>query len=1233
LGRSEDGPRSGSTEGLTSGVLGALTGRTGAWIFTCAVAAAAVGVFVFLIAPLTAYDADDTIPWPVFVPAFALAEIAVVHLMIRSQAVSVSLSEIPLVIGFYYLAPPYLIVAQFLGAGIALVVHRHQPPLKLAFNLAIFSLASSLAILVFREVAAVAPTSLVLWWLASFLGTATVVAVSAVAISVVISISQRRLELSALGNGMFFGILTALVNTSVALVAVVFLRTEPDELWLLGAPAVVGLLGYRAFSAQRLREARLEFLYDCSQTLAGPLLDEATLVRVLQRTQEMFRAQLVDVVLPRPSGPEAATRVAVDRDGHPRVEVAAPQLVDQRRALLGDGSGDGTDQGGRIVAWKETGGTSGAAAMNSMIVSLGGPGGSSGTLLVAGHVDDLASFGKDDLRLLAALGSRLGLVVENSGLVERLATSLADASQLAAIVQSSEDAIVAVDVEGRVAAWNPAAEHLLGFRSEEVVGHSASQVLTDAQRASLREDFAAVVGGAVIHDVRVDWTRADGAIVPVSITMSPIRAEDGTITGASAIIRDESDRVRAEAIAAASTELLRTVIDGSPMGMGVAGSDHRWIRANAALGALLGVSAEEAIGRSTVEMIHPDDLATVERLEGRIFDGDGVTHAVERRYVDGTGRVIVAEVTARLLREPTSGQPVALYSVNDITERRRLEEQARSTEERFRLAALSISAVQDPSKVLPEVMRSARDVLQSEYAAIATYDEDGLVMTGIEVDGVDAAAVLQGVGRWPIGAGVLGVAPRLGRPIRIRDVGSHPAAVGVPGGHPRITSFLAVPIPHHGGGPTMLHLANKIGAEEFSEADETIAAALATHAAVCLDNARMNARALELVGELDRANLELTEASKAKSRFLASVAHELRTPLHAILVASELVHDPPSGSLGEEQVRTLGRTIESSGRHMVSLIDDLVDLSRIEAGHLEIRPTEILLGSMLAEVASNLAHAADAREIVIELPDGPGPTLFADPVRLRQILSNLLANALKFTGTGGRVWVDVHSRRDTTLISVHDSGIGIAPEDMERAFQPFEQVSRTSTPGAGLGLAISRSLAELHGGTLTATSEPGVGSVFTLALPRRTGPGPGRSAKGRPSVEAVHAGGGQAILVVEDDPTAMGLASDMLNMAGYEVWQARGLGEATALLAEVTPALALLDVRLGDGSGLDLVRALREDVDRAELPILVMSADAMPDDVLRARDAGCSDFLPKPVSPRALLERIHDLLNGANGTS
>ncbi len=1201
-----------------------LTGRSGAWLFTAALTTTAAAVFVLLIVPASAVVEVQGPPWVAFALAFGLAEVAVVHMMIRNQAVTVSLSEIPLVVGFYALGPAWLVVAQLAGSAVALLVHRHQPPLKLIFNLALFSLSSSLAIVVFRAVGPVAGETLRASWLASFAGTATVVAVSALAISIVISISQRRLEISALRRGLLFGLLTGFVNTSIALVGVVFLRSEPDDIWLLGVPALIGLLGYRSFSAQRQRQARLEFLYQCTEVLNEPMPDEEALGRLLRLTREMFRARMVEVLLEDADGGPRFTSMVVQAGAEPETGEVSPSFAFGRRSLLGPNDSAALVANGAAPA----GGPGAGIVREAMVAPLRASSELVGTLMVAGRLDDLGSFDGEDLRVLETLGSRLGLVAHNSGLLRRLAASLADITQLAEIVESSEDAILAVAVTGEITAWNPAATRLLGHATADVVGRLAADVIPDHGRPGFREMLEAALRGAVVRNVHAELAGADGTALPVSVTISPIRGPAGDVAGASAIVRDESDRVRADKAEAAGAEQLRTVVAGSPLGMGVAGPDHRWTQANPALCAMLGRSTEQTLGRLVTELVHPDDRVTVSWLEERIFDDEPAVRSVERRYVGPDGRLVWASVTARLLRVPSSETPVALYMIEDITKRRQAEEQTRTMEERFRRAALAISAARDPAMVIQATLGAAREMLRAEYATVAMLDEadaDHEVVL-VDADGVEPGEVLGRFGRWPSSTGPDRLDPRLERAVRLRNPEPSPAPGERPDDRASVTSLLGVPIAHDGPGRAALYLANKLDADEFNEGDEAITVALATHAGVCLENARISARERGLVDELDRANLELMKANEAKSQFLANVAHELRTPLHAILVAGEMVHDAPGGPLPPSQVRDMGETIASGGRHMVRLIDDLVDLARIEAGKLDLQPTQVVIGEILAEVATSVAGTAAERGISLELPDGPGPALVADPLRLRQILTNLVANALKFTERGGRVWVDFGAARGATSITVRDTGIGIAPGDIERAFMPFERVSKTSTPGAGLGLAISRRLAELHGGTLDVTSTLGVGSAFTITLPHRA---PGKVRAPRDASEkplAIGAGKGRTVLVVEDNVTARNLATEVLRLAGYEVWQASGLAEANERLDRTTPALILLDIRLGDGSGLDLIRRVRADETRSRLPILVLSADAMPDDVQRARAFGCTDFLAKPVSPRALLARVHTML-------
>ena len=1183
---------------------------------------------VILVLSLPAYEQVIDVPWAVVAVAFFIAELATVGLFVRGVAVPASLVELVLVVGFYLVAPGSLVLASLAGSGAALAVRARHTPFRAAHHLAVLVLSTTIGIVVFRvisgdvEAEPISPPVMD-WFAATFAGAAAAVIARAVIVWL-----EAAPALADTGKALLIGLLMALVSAAVGLLIVVLLGTEVDELWLLAGPAALGLVGYRAFGSQRLRQARLEFLYACATILEDPRLTPTTLERLLAEIHLALPAGYVEIMLEERGGSPEGTLATLLAPGAPTVSTAGADVVATRRALL-----ESKPAGGRLEprAAEKAGIPVGRGAF---IVPVRAARDIVGTLVVTDRADVPRPLGGEDLRVLVSVGSRLGMMAANAGLLVRLGATLDDVSKLAAIVQSSDDAIVAIDADGRVTAWNEAASRLFGHDADEMLGQIASERLSvetlvalPSEGQALRESFADVLAGTPVRNVRLTWFHDDGRPVPLSITVSPIRGTTGAVIGASAIVRDETVRARAEETALAAADQLRTVIDGSPVGMGMAGADHRWIRANPALCASLGFDEGSLAGRLATEQVHPDDAATIEAFEERLFADQHGVRSIERRYLTPGGSVVWAELTGRRIWLPGTSEAAVLYTFVDITERRRLREQARVAEERFRRAASAISAVQDPSRVLSETLVSAREILRAEYGAILTFTSDGTAILDVEADGIDPGDLLERLGDvWTPGDGR--AAPGLGRPFRLPGPETLHLADRLDGVPRHLESLLAVPIAQERSGRTVLFLADKRGDGPFSDADVEMAVALATQAAVCLQNAQVGATARRLVVELDRANGELVRANDAKNRFLASVAHELRTPLHSILVAAALVHDPPAGPITPERVRDLGVMIESSGRHMVSLIDDLVDLARIEAGRLELRLSEIAVGTILADVESSLASMAQARGITLEFPERPGPVISADPTRVRQIITNLVVNAIKFTERGGRVWVDMSATRSSIKVSVSDTGIGIDAADLERAFLPFEQVSRTGSTGAGLGLAICRSLAELHGGQLEATSVPDQGSCFSLVLPRHAVARPRLPAAASTVIPHTFEGAGQRILIVEDDPTAMGLVADLLRMTDYEVWQAGGLAEATERLAHETPDLVLLDLRLGDGSGLDLIRSLRADPATRALPVLVVSADAMPDDAHRATQLGASGFLAKPVNPRVLLARIDELAGG-----
>ncbi len=271
---------------------------------------------------------------------------------------------------------------------------------------------------------------------------------------------------------------------------------------------------------------------------------------------------------------------------------------------------------------------------------------------------------------------------------------------------------------------------------------------------------------------------------------------------------------------------------------------------------------------------------------------------------------------------------------------------------------------------------------------------------------------------------------------------------------------------------------NRKSAGEFAPESIDLLKTFATQSALAIQNAR-------LFREIEDKSRQLEIASQHKSEFLANMSHELRTPLNAIIGFSEVLYERMFGEINDKQAEYLTDILES-GRHLLSLINDILDLSKIEAGRMELEPSEFDLPSAIENTLILVRERAQRRAITLEhTVDERVGTIRADERKVKQVLLNLLSNALKFTPEGGRIDVVAGAHDGVTEISVTDTGVGIAPEDQEAVFEEFRQVGTAArkVEGTGLGLAISRKFIELHGGRIWVKSQPGIGSTFAFTLP------------------------------------------------------------------------------------------------------------------------------------------------------
>jgi PAS domain S-box-containing protein len=394
----------------------------------------------------------------------------------------------------------------------------------------------------------------------------------------------------------------------------------------------------------------------------------------------------------------------------------------------------------------------------------------------------------------------------------------------------------------------------------------------------------------------------------------------------------------------------------------------------------------------------------------------------------------------------------------------------------------------------------------------------------------------------------------------------------------------------------------------------------------------------ELEERVRERTTELVRANRTKDEFLANMSHELRTPLNSILGFSETLLEGVQGPINHRQSQAV-QTIHASGSHLLDLINDILDVAKIESGKFEIQPENISVNSICQSSLVFIKQLAHKKSISVEYSPSPlSPILFADPRRLKQILVNLLNNAVKFTPENGTVRLEVREDHQAGQMrfSVTDNGIGISPENLKKLFKPFAQLDSSLSrqyEGTGLGLSLVKNLVELHGGSLAVESEPEKGSVFHFSIPIQSSTIPTvESSKSSGQVDPGetktkhHSGAKGRILLVEDNPIGMMVTSDYLDAKGYKVIEAGNGFEAIKQAHEQKPDLILMDIQMPGMDGIETIKLLRSEPEFVHIPIIAITALAMQGDRERCLAAGATEYMSKPVSLKNLMEVMENLL-------
>ena len=540
----------------------------------------------------------------------------------------------------------------------------------------------------------------------------------------------------------------------------------------------------------------------------------------------------------------------------------------------------------------------------------------------------------------------------------------------------------------------------------------------------------------------------------------------------------------------------------------------------------------------------------------------------------------------------------------------------------------------DMERVIQLVGDQVREVFHAPIAYVSLLDRSSMTLHFPYAYGEDAES-------QPFGEGLTSEIIRSGQPLLINeDLEGSRARMGVRSLGRQAASYLGVPIPAGGEMIGVISVQTTDQEGRFTEADQHLLATIASAVGVAIHNAK-------LFDDARQARSAAEDADAAKSSFLSTVSHELRTPLTSVLGFAKIIHrrlqerlfplipdDDRKIQQTKRQVIENLNVVVSEGERLTKLIDDVLDLAKIEAGKFTWNMESLAVPDVIERAVSATASLFDAKKLTLERNIEPGlPQITGDSDRLIQVVINLISNAVKFTDSGS-ITCSACARNGDLVVSVTDSGIGIAPADQPKVFEKFKQVGDTLTDkpkGTGLGLPICKEIVEFHGGRIWVESEPGKGSTFSFTLPVKTGAATSPRAIDIESLVrqlrenvASHHPRRDSILVVDDDPNIRSLLQQEFTEAGYSVRLAENGRHALSLVREEAPGLVILDVMMPEMNGFDVAAVLKNDPVTMDIPIIILS---ILEDKERGFRLGVDRYLTKPIDTASLFHEVGALLD------
>jgi PAS domain S-box-containing protein len=817
-------------------------------------------------------------------------------------------------------------------------------------------------------------------------------------------------------------------------------------------------------------------------------------------------------------------------------------------------------------------------------------------------IDDSAAPIRDET------GTQAGAILVFRDVTERRSAEAALRRAEAELRDFVENATVSlhwVGADGTILWANRAELELLGYASEEYIGRNIVEFHVD--RPVIEDILRRLLNKEEIHGREARLRCKDGSVKHVLINSSGLW-EGERFLHTRCFTHDNTDRKRAEE----AQERLASIVESSQDAIISKTLDAIITSWNKSAEHVFGYSAEEAVGRPITLIIPPDRLDEEPAILERLRRGERVEH-FETVRVAKDGRRVDISLTISPLRNSEGRIVGASKIARDITARKRAETAVRQQSRLLRelaAAGLTIHSAGSLDSVVRVVAEEARRMLRAGRTVVSLMLGDDRSQIATTVSSGDDHSAKSAVPT--VVANARAEVCRTNRSIRLSGTDLNCGEPNTDGHRPPY-GWMAVPLIGRAGKSLGVIEVSDKSDGDFSESEQAILVQLAHVASVAIENARLYS--------------ELRDQDRRKDEFLALLAHELRNPLAPLrngLQVMQLARDASEGLLA--QTRSM---MERQLSHMVRLIDDLLDVSRISRNKMELRRSRVLLADVLSSSVETARPAIEeaGHELTVSLPTD-AVCLNADLTRLAQVFGNLLSNSAKYTPRGGHIWLTAERHGLEVVVSVRDNGIGIPADSLASIFDMFNQVDRSierSTGGLGIGLALVKGIVDMHGGSVVAES-PGVGSgsTFTVRLPVFE-ESYASIADALGDQVTVPAGARWRILVVDDNPDSAASMAMMLTLTGNEVRTARDGIEAVEIAQAFRPEAILMDVGMPRLNGYEATRLIREQPWGRSVKIVALTGWGQQADKLQSREAGCDAHLVKPVALSELEKLLTEL--------